>query len=119
MLASLTESAGAFGPRSDYDALAQQLGVIDSVRRNLGDELEKLTASTQLELNQLRTQVRTLKQQSAAATPPKKVVVDDTATDENVVSHKAKPKSTTKATGSTSSAPAATGSGAAPVAKEQ
>ena len=69
VFASLTESAGAFGPRSDYDALTQQLGVIDSVRRNMGDELEKLTSSTQSELNQLRAQVRTLKQQSAASTP--------------------------------------------------
>ena len=114
---SLTESAGAFGPRNDYEALAQQLSVIDSVRRNLGDELEKLTASTQLELNQLRTQVRTLKQQAAAATPPKKVVVDDTAATKTSSRHKT--KSTTKPPVSTNSAPASTGSGAAPVAKQQ
>ncbi len=37
VFASLTESAGAFGPHGDYDALLQQLGVIDSVRRSLGD----------------------------------------------------------------------------------
>ena len=114
---SLTESAGAFGPRNDYEALAQQLSVIDSVRRNLGDELEKLTASTQLELNQLRTQVRTLKQQAAAATPPKKVVVDDTAATKTSSRHKT--KSTTKPPVSTNSAPASTGRGAAPVAKQQ
>jgi hypothetical protein len=114
---SLTESAGAFGPRNDYEALAQQLSVIDSVRRNLGDELEKLTASTQLELNQLRAQVRTLKQQAAAATPPKKVVVDDTAATKTSSRHKT--KSTTKPPVSTNSAPASTGSGAAPVAKQQ
>ena len=47
VLVSLTESAGAFGPRGDYDALARQLGVIDSVRRSLADSLENLTASTQ------------------------------------------------------------------------
>lgn len=117
VFASLTESAGAFGPRSDYDALAQQLGVIDSVRRNLGEGLEKLTASTQLELNQLRSQVRTLKQQSAAATPPKKVVVDDTATTKTSTRHK--PKSTTRPPASTNSSPASTGSGAATVPKEQ
>ncbi len=113
---SLTESAGAFGPRNDYEALAQQLSVIDSVRRNLGDELEKLTASTQGELNQLRTQVRTLKQQAAAATPPKKVVVDDTATTKTSSRHKT--KSTTKPP-VTTSAPVSTGNGAAPVAKQQ
>ena len=120
VFASLTESAGAFGQRSDYDALAQQLGVIDSVRRNLGDELEKLTSSTQLELNQLRSQVRTLKQQ-AAATPPKKAIVDDTEPAKKTASHKKKPaqKSTTPATGGSNSAPGSTDSSAAPVAKQQ
>ena len=78
VFASFTESAGAFGPRNDYEALAQQLGVIDSVRRDLGNDLEALTVSTQTELNQLRTQVRTLQQAAVAAAPPKKVVVDDT-----------------------------------------
>ena len=53
VLVSLTEATGAFGPRSDYEALAQQLETIDSVRRNLGDALERLTSSTQSELNQL------------------------------------------------------------------
>jgi hypothetical protein len=78
VFASLTESTGAFGAKSDYDALATQLDVIDSVRRDMGNALESLTASTQSELAQLRTQVHTLQQ--AAATPPappKKVIVDD------------------------------------------
>ena len=121
VFASLTESAGAFGPRSDYDALTQQLGVIDSVRRNLGDELEKLTSSTQLELNQLRTQVRTLKQQAAASTPPKKAIVDDTEPAKKTPSHKKRPaqKSTTPATGTSNSTPGSAGSSAAPVAKDQ
>jgi hypothetical protein len=78
VFASLTESAGAFGAKSDYEALAQQLAVFDSVRRDLGDSLESLTASTQTEINQLRAQVQTLQQRAAAAaTSPKKVVVDD------------------------------------------
>ncbi len=79
VLASLTESTGAFGAKNDYEALAQQLGVIDSVRHNLGNALEGLTASTQSEVNQLRTQVHTLQQAAAAPPPPpKRVVVDDT-----------------------------------------
>ena len=78
VFASLTESTGAFGAKSDYDALAKQLDVIDSVRRNLGNALESLTASTQSELAQLRTQVHTLQQAAAAPpSPPKKVIVDD------------------------------------------
>ena len=76
VFASLTESTGAFGPKSDYDTLSQQLSVVDSVRQNLGNSLEGLTASTQSDLDQLRLQVRTM-QQAAAAAPPKKVVVDD------------------------------------------
>ena len=78
VFASLTESTGAFGAKSDYDALAKQLDVIDSVRRNLGNALESLTASTQSELAQLRAQVHTLQQAAAAPpSPPKKVIVDD------------------------------------------
>ena len=77
VMSSLTESAGAFGPKSDYEGLAQQLETIDSVRRNLGDSLEHLTSSTQSQLDQLRTQVRTLQAQ-ANTPPPKKTVVDDT-----------------------------------------
>jgi hypothetical protein len=77
VFASLTEVTGAFGPKGDYEALAQQLESFDSVRRNLGNALEQLTSSTQSEVVQLRTQVRAY-QQAAAAAPPKKVVVDDT-----------------------------------------
>lgn len=76
VMGSLTESTGAFGPKSDYDSLGQQLDALDSIRRNLGDSLEQLSASTQSQLDQLRTQVKTLQAQASAA-PPKKVVVDD------------------------------------------
>jgi BMFP domain-containing protein YqiC len=77
VVSSLTESVGAFGPKNDYEALGQQLDSLDSIRRNLGDSLEQLTASNQSQLDQLRTQVKTLQAQANAA-PPKKVVVDDT-----------------------------------------
>jgi hypothetical protein len=78
VFASLTESTGAFGAKSDYDALARQLDVIDSVRRDLGNAIESLTSSTQSELTQLRTEVHTLQQAAATPpTPPKKVIVDD------------------------------------------
>ena len=89
VFASLTEVTGAFGPKGDYEALAQQLETFDSVRRNLGDALEQLTSSTQSEVVQLRTQVRAY-QQAAAAAPPKKVVVDDTQPAKKTV-HKKKP----------------------------
>lgn len=80
VMSSVTESTGAFGPKSDYDALAQQLDVLDGIRRNLADSIEQLTASTQTQLNQLQGQVQTLQAQAKAnaAPPPKKVIVDDT-----------------------------------------
>ena len=90
VFASLTEVTGAFGPKGDYEALAQQLETFDSVRRNLGDALEQLTSSTQSEVVQLRTQVRAY-QQAAAAAPPKKVVVDDTQPAKRTVHKKKKP----------------------------
>lgn len=92
VFASLTEATGAFGPKGDFQALAQQLETIDSVRRNLGDALEQLTSSTQSELSQLRSQVRTLQQAAAAPPPPpKKVVVDDTEPTKKPVHKKKKP----------------------------
>jgi len=106
VFASFTESAGAFGPRSDYDELAQQLNTIDAVRRDLGDNLEQLTVSNQAELNQLRTQVHTLQQQAATAAPPKKVIVDDTEPPKKST-HKKKPTTASGASGSGSSTPAA------------
>ncbi len=103
VFAALTESAGAFGPRSDYDALAQQLDTFDSVRRNLGDTLEQLTSSTQSEIAQLRSQVRTYQQAAAAApTPVKKVVVDDTVPAKKPV-HKKKPVATSSSSPSDAS----------------
>jgi hypothetical protein len=108
VMGSLTESAGAFGPRSEYDALAQQLEIFDNIRRNLGDSLERLTASTQSQLEQLRTQVHMLQAQAQAnaAPPPKKVVVDDTATSSKATStHK---KKTSKSTDKPSASPGTT-----------
>ncbi len=101
VLASFTEAAGAFGPRNDYEALAQQLMIIDSVRRDLGDNLESLAASKQTELDQLRSRVQSL-QQAAAAPPPKKVVVDDTEPVKKTV-HKKKPAPASSTNGSGSS----------------
>jgi hypothetical protein len=68
----LTESAGAFGDKSEYQAMGMQLQRWDSIRRSLGDYLEQLA-------------VRKDAQAAAAAPPtkkaaPKKIIVDDTPT---------------------------------------
>ena len=104
---SLTESAGAFGPRSDYEVMAQQFQVIGSVRRNLGDALEQLTASTQSEVTQLRSQIRAQQQAAAAAAaaPPKKVVVDDNEPAPKTVRKKKKPVAAPSDSAATASNP--------------
>jgi BMFP domain-containing protein YqiC len=104
-MASFTEATGAFGPKSDYEALAQQLNVIDTVRRDLGDNLDGLTTQTQTELNQLRTQVHALQQAAATpATPPKKVVVDNAETPKKATTtHKKKAPAPTSDNGSSTS----------------
>ena len=123
VFASLTESAGAFGPRSDYDALDRQLVVIDSVRRSLGDSLENLTAASQSEINQLRTQVQTLQQKAAAAPPaaPKKVIVDDTEPPKKTTTHKKKPAQPSAQNSGSSNSTSSSGSStnSSPPAKQQ
>jgi len=42
VLANVVETAGAFGPKDQYEALAQQVGMLDQIRRTLGDRLDQL-----------------------------------------------------------------------------
>lgn len=119
VLASFTEDAGAFGPKNEYEALAQQVNIIDSVRRNIGDNIEGLTALTESELSQLRGQVHTMQQAAAAAaaaTPPKKLVVENDEAPKKAVTHK---KKATAASSGTSSTKPASGTPASAPAKSQ
>jgi hypothetical protein len=79
VLASVTESTGAFGSKEDYQALATDVGGLDTLRRNIADQLEQLATSQDAAVVQLQNQVRAQQQAAAAAaTAPKKVIVDDT-----------------------------------------
>jgi hypothetical protein len=73
VLATVTESAGAFGPKEEFRALAADLDAIDESRRALADALERTAAAQDAELARLRTQNR----QSPATSDVKKIVVDD------------------------------------------
>jgi len=75
VLASLTESAGAFGSKSEFQPLATDLNHIDQARRALGDRLESLAGYKDAEIARLRSQANAAK--AAAAAQPKKVIVDD------------------------------------------
>lgn len=76
VLANVAETAGAFGPRDQYDALAQQVSTMDQVRRALGERLDQLTAAKESELARLHTQLQSGAQTQATA-PVKKIVVDE------------------------------------------
>jgi hypothetical protein len=73
VLASLTEAAGAFGPKEDFRDLSQELQQIDTARHSLGDRLEQMAGAKDAEVARLTTQLK----QAQAAIPPKKIVVDD------------------------------------------
>ena len=78
VLASVTESTGAFGSKEDYQALATDTGNLDNLRRNIADSLEQMASAQDASYAQLVNQAKT-QQQATAAEPPKKVIVDDTA----------------------------------------
>jgi hypothetical protein len=77
VMASLAESAGAFGPKEDFEALANQASSLEAARRALGDRLENLAVQKDLEIARLRSQLRL---PTSGAAVPKRIVVDDTAT---------------------------------------
>lgn len=88
VMMSLTESAGAFGPKDDYQALANDTAGLDNLRRSLADKVEAMAVARDAELAQLQTRVR---QAAAAAAPPKKIVID-----ENEAEKKSAKRTTTK-----------------------
>ncbi len=98
VLASLTEAAGAFGPKEEFRDLSYQLQQMDNLRRGLGDRMEQLATTKDTQINQLRAQVKQY-QAAAAAAPPKKVVVDDN--EQPKPKKKKKPSASTAQTGTT------------------
>lgn len=75
VLRSVTESAGAFGGKDEFQGLQNDLDAIEKSRRDFAKRLETLASSKDSELSTLQARVRALQ-----VTPeqPKKVVVDDT-----------------------------------------
>jgi hypothetical protein len=76
VMRSVAESAGAFGSKSEYQALASDAEKLDDVRRSLADRMQSLATSKEAELVRLRTQLKAA--MAAPPAPPKKIVVDDT-----------------------------------------
>jgi hypothetical protein len=76
VFASVAESAGAFGPKEQYEALAQQASTFDQVRRSVADRLEQLAVAKEMELARLRNLTKA-QTQPQAQQGPKKIIVDD------------------------------------------
>ena len=76
VMSSLTESAGAFGSKEEYQALANDTSNLDTLRRSLADRVETMAISRDNEVAQLQARARQASA-AAAAAPPKKIVVDD------------------------------------------
>ncbi|HVP50682.1 MAG TPA: hypothetical protein VMT05_01110 [Terriglobales bacterium] len=75
VISSLAESAGAFGPRNEFEPLASDLNRIDQARRTLGERLEALAIAKDAEIARLQDQVKAA--QAAVPAKPKKIIVDE------------------------------------------
>src|SRR5262249_30154577 len=76
VMRSVAESAGAFGSKSEYQALAADAEKLDEVRRSLAARMQTLARSKEAEVVRLRAQLKAA--QAAPPPPPQKIVVDDT-----------------------------------------
>jgi hypothetical protein len=72
---SVTESAGAFGSKEEFQSLTKDLGALEDSRHAFAERMDKLANAKEAELGQLRAAL----QAARAEAVPKKVVVDDTA----------------------------------------
>lgn len=76
VMGSVVESTGAFGPKDDFQALANDLSSFEGTRKQLAERLQTLAESKEQEIVRLRTDLKTA-QAAIPAAPPKKTVVDD------------------------------------------
>ena len=76
VLGGVAESAGAFGPRDDFQSLSNDLNGFEATRKQLAERMNTLATAKEQEIVRLRADLKTA-QAAIAAAPPKKVVVDD------------------------------------------
>ena len=107
VLSTMTEAAGAFGAKNDYQTLSNELNTFDQARLSLANRLENATAQQDAEVTRLRASIQQAQQAAASATPPKKIVVDDNAPAPGKKKSSAKKKSSTSGA-ATNAAPSST-----------
>jgi hypothetical protein len=82
VMATMTEAAGTFGGKNDYETLSRELNAFDQSRIALANRLQNTTAQQDAEVARLRTavqQAQAAAQAAQAQIPPKKIVVDENA----------------------------------------
>jgi hypothetical protein len=89
VLSNVAESAGAFGQKSEFQALASDAQNLDAVRRTFSDRLQTMAANHDAEVVRLRAQVA---QAQAAPVAPKRIIVDDESPKKPARKKKAAPK---------------------------
>ena len=76
VMGSVAESAGAFGPKDDFQSISNDLGGFEGTRKQLAERLANLAAAKEQEIVRLRTELKTA-QTALPAAAAKKTVVDD------------------------------------------
>ena len=74
-LSSLSEAAGAYGKREEYDPLSSDASGLDRVRQNLSDYIEHSATNMEVQLKNSTSPKPTTTQTTQQA--PKKIVIDD------------------------------------------
>ncbi len=105
VLGSVVESAGAFGSKDDFQALANDLSSFEGTRKQIAERMENLASSKEQEIVRLRTDLKAA-QAAVPAAPPKKTVVDDNEPAKKPVVVKKKPAAKKPATTPPGAAPA-------------
>ena len=79
VLGSVTESAGAFGSKDDFQSLSNDLNGFEGTRKQMAQRIENLSSSKEAEIVRLRADLKTAQAAIPAtpATSAKKTVVDD------------------------------------------
>ncbi len=90
VMGGVAETAGAFGPKDDFQSLSSDLNSFEASRKQLAERLANLAASKEQEIVRLRTDLKTA-QAAIPTAPPKKNVVDDNEPPKKPVAKKKKP----------------------------
>jgi hypothetical protein len=97
----LAESAGAFGPKSEYEPLQTDSQNLSSIRGSLASQVDTIATAKESELNRMKAQLAQAQAATTTSTSPKKVIVDDNEPAHKKVIKKKKP--TAKASAGTQS----------------